>query len=91
MLNGEAKSKKAETISKYKIHSNDVGSPEVQVALLTDRLNRLGAHFGSNGKDVSSRMGMMKLVAQRNSLLGYLRKIDVTRYKNVVAALGLRK
>lgn len=91
MLNGEAKSKKAETISKYKIHSNDVGSPEVQVALLTDRLNRLASHFESNGKDVSSRMGMMKLVAQRNSLLGYLRNIDVTRYKNVVAALGLRK
>ncbi len=80
-----------EVISKFQRNSQDTGSPEVQIALLTKRLVTLSKHFGSNPKDHHSRRGMMNIISQRKRMLQYLRNEDVTRYRNTIAALGLRK
>ncbi len=81
---------KIEIIEKFKRHEGDTGSPEVQIALLSERIRYLTEHFKSHKKDHHSRRGLLKLVGQRRRLLAYLRKQDVNRYRSVVEALGLR-
>lgn len=75
----------------YKVHESDTGSPEVQVALLTERINGLTKHLQANVKDHSSRRGLLKMVGRRRKLLDYLNKIDSNRYQNLVERLNLRK
>jgi len=82
---------KQELIAKYRIHENDTGSPEVQIALLTNRINYLTEHFKVHTKDYHSRRGLLKLVGQRRRLLNYLIKKDTERYQNIIKKLGLRK
>ncbi len=82
---------KNETIEKYKTHDTDTGSPEVQVALLTDRINVLTEHFKVHKKDFHSRRGLLKLVGQRRKLLDYLKKKDLERYRHLIKSLGLRR
>lgn len=86
-----SESKKKEVIEKYRLHEKDVGSPEVQVALLTGRINDLAKHFAANGKDEHSRVGLLRMVQRRKTLLRYLRAESVDRYKNTISALELRK
>ncbi len=83
--------KKSEVVQKYRRHDTDTGSPEVQVALITERIAYLTEHFKTHKKDHHSRRGLLKLVGQRRRLLDYLRKIDTNRYKVVIEQLGLRK
>ncbi len=83
--------KKAEIIQNFETHTGDTGSPEVQVALLTERINGLTDHFKEHKKDHHSRRGLLMLVSQRKSLLGYLKSKDTERYKNLIQRLGLRK
>ncbi len=83
--------KKSEIIEKFKIHSSDTGSSEVQIALLTDRIKYLTDHFKVHKKDHHSRQGLLKLVGQRRSLLDYLRKKDVNKYRALIQDLGIRK
>ena len=83
--------RKQELISQYAQHENDTGSPEVQVALLTERINGLLGHFKAHKHDHHSRRGLLKMVAQRKSLLGYLKNKDLGRYKKLIESLGLRK
>jgi len=83
--------KKSEIIEKFKIHSSDTGSSEVQIALLTDRIKYLTEHFKTHNKDHHSRQGLLKLVGQRRSLLDYLKKKDVNKYRSLIADLGIRK
>lgn len=83
--------KKNEIIEKHKLHEGDTGSPEVQIALLSERIRYLTEHFKTHKKDHHSRRGLLKLVGQRRRLLAYLRNNDVARYRNIVEALGLRK
>jgi len=83
--------RKNEIIDKFKTHSGDTGSPEVQVALITDRITYLTDHFKTHKKDHHSRQGLLKLVGQRRSLLDYLKKKDVNKYRDLIQALGLRK
>lgn len=78
-------------IEKYAIHEGDTGSPEVQIALLTKRINDLTDHLRVHKKDHHSRRGLLKMVGQRRSLLKYLTKVDIERYRKIVAELGLRK
>jgi small subunit ribosomal protein S15 len=82
---------KSQIVSDYKIHDKDTGSPEVQIALLTTRINQLQEHFKSHKKDHSSRRGLLKLVSRRNQLLKYLTRTDRTRYQQTIQRLGLRK
>lgn len=82
---------KNQIVSDYKIHEKDTGSPEVQIALLTTRINQLQDHFKAHKKDHSSRRGLLKLVSRRNQLLKYLTRTDRTRYQQVIQRLGLRK
>ena len=82
---------KADVIAKFKRAPSDVGSPEVQVALLTQRLEYLTKHFTTNPKDHHSQRGMMALISKRKQLLQYLRTEDVSRYKKTIDALGIRK
>lgn len=82
---------KPELVKKMQLHGSDVGSPEVQVALLTQRIVQLTSHFASHHGDVHSARGMMKLISRRKSLLAYLKSKDVDRYKNLIGTLGLRK
>lgn len=82
---------KTKIIEQYKTHDGDTGSPEVQVALLTERINSLTDHFKVHKKDFHSRTGLLKLVGQRRKLLNYLRKKDVTRYRDLIQRLGIRK
>ena len=82
---------KTETISTFRTHPTDTGSPEVQIALLTRRIQHLTGHFGTHKKDFHSRRGLLKLVSRRRRLLDYLKRSDVARYRKVVASLGLRK
>lgn len=82
--------KKQEIISKFARNGNDTGSSEVQIALLTERIITLTKHLQSNKKDHSSRLGMLKLVGQRRSLLKYLKKTDFDRYTNVIKELNLK-
>jgi len=78
-------------IDQFKLHENDTGSPEVQIALLTNRINYLNGHFKIHKKDHHSRRGLLKLVGQRRRLLNYLKGKDVKRYRVLIEALGLRK
>jgi small subunit ribosomal protein S15 len=82
---------KREIMSKFSKHENDTGSPEVQIALLSNRITYLTEHFKSHKKDHHSRRGLLKLVGQRRSLLGYLKSKDVERYRSVIESLGIRK
>jgi small subunit ribosomal protein S15 len=83
--------KKQEIIKAYQVHENDTGSPEVQIAILTDRINYLNEHLKANKKDHHSRRGLLKMVGQRRSLLDYLKNTDFDRYRNIVTRLGLRR
>lgn len=83
--------KKKEIIEAFKIHPTDTGSPEVQIALLTERISYLTEHFKVHTKDHHSRRGLLKLVAHRKSLMNYLKNTDKKRYEAVVEKLGLRK
>jgi small subunit ribosomal protein S15 len=83
--------KKREIVDTYRIHETDTGSPEVQVALLTERIQYLTEHFKTHKKDHHSRRGLLKLVGQRRRLLSYLKDTDNERYRGLIARLGLRK
>jgi len=83
--------KKQEVIDQYKIHDGDTGSPEVQIALLSERINYLTEHFKLHKKDHSSRRGLLKLVGQRRRLLDYLKNNDIERYRGLIDRLGIRK
>jgi len=83
--------KKQDTISKYRRHDKDVGSSDVQIALLTDRINLITAHLQKNKKDNSSRRGLLALVNQRRRLLDYLARTEPQRYQSLLERLGLRK
>ena len=85
------KDKKVALIGEYKTHPSDTGSPEVQVALLSDRINYLTEHFKSHAKDHHSRRGLLKLVGQRRRLLDYLKSKDLDRYAELIKRLGIRK
>ena len=78
-------------INEYKIHDNDTGSPEVQVAILTERINQLTEHLKKHKKDHHSRRGLLKMVGKRRALLNYLKDKDVERYKKLIEKLELRK
>jgi small subunit ribosomal protein S15 len=82
---------KAKIIDEFKQHDGDTGSPEVQVALLTARINYLTEHFKVHKKDFHSRTGLLKLVGKRRNLLKYLKNKDIERYRNLIKRLGLRK
>jgi small subunit ribosomal protein S15 len=83
--------RKAELVARYRTHETDTGSPEVQVALISERINQLTDHFKTHKKDHHSRRGLLKLVGQRRRLLDYLKKKDTTRYKKLIDGLGIRK
>ncbi|MDP4092011.1 MAG: 30S ribosomal protein S15 [Bacillota bacterium] len=82
---------KQEIIEKYKLHDNDTGSPEVQIAILTERINHLNDHLQTHKKDHHSRRGLLKMVGQRRGLLNYLMKCDIERYRAIIEKLNLRK
>ncbi|MBQ7412355.1 MAG: 30S ribosomal protein S15 [Clostridia bacterium] len=82
---------KQEIIAAYATHEGDTGSPEVQVALLTDRINSLNEHMKKNPHDHHSHRGLLKMVGHRRNLLAYLAKADITRYRALIEKLGLRK
>jgi len=82
---------KAAIVEKFRQHEKDTGSPEIQVALLTERITQLTEHFKTHKKDHHSRRGLLKLVGQRRRLLDYLKRKDVERYRKLVTALNLRK
>ena len=83
--------RKAEVIKTYATKNGDTGSPEVQVAVLSERINNLTEHFKSHVKDNHSRRGLLKLVSQRRQLLDYLVRVDATRYKSLIERLGIRR
>lgn len=85
------KEKKEEIKKSFRVHEKDSGSPEVQVALLTERINGLSQHLGANVKDHSSRRGLLKMVGERRRLLDYLSDLDARRYQVLVEKLNLRK
>ena len=82
---------KSEIIAAYAQHPGDTGSPEVQVAVLTARINDLNEHLKVHKKDHHSRRGLLKMVGHRRNLLAYLQKVDIERYRSIIARLGLRK
>jgi len=82
---------KREIIDRFKIHDKDTGSPEVQVAILSNRITYLTDHFKTHKKDHHSRRGLLKLVGQRRRLLNYMKRCDIKRYQNIIKELGLRK
>ncbi len=84
------KEKKQSIINDFKTHESDTGSPEVQIAILTERINHLNEHLKINKKDHHSRRGLLKMVGQRRGLLNYLTKKDIERYRAVIEKLGLR-
>jgi small subunit ribosomal protein S15 len=86
-----ATEKKQDIIGKHKIHDKDTGSPEVQIALLTERVNYLTDHFKKHAKDHHSRQGLLKIVNQRRRLLNYIKRIDPPRYRKLIEELGIRK
>ncbi|GAW94296.1 30S ribosomal protein S15 [Calderihabitans maritimus] len=88
---GLAPEKKQEIIEKYQLHETDTGSPEVQIAILTERINHLTEHLKVHKKDHHSRRGLLKMVGQRRGLLEYLKKKDIERYRRIVQELGLRR
>lgn len=83
--------RKAALIGEYRTHQTDTGSPEVQIAILTERINQLTEHLKQHPHDFHTQRGLLKLVGQRRRQLAYLNKTDVARYRTVVARLGLRK
>jgi small subunit ribosomal protein S15 len=85
------KDKKQEIIEKFRVHDKDSGSPEVQIALLTERIRELTSHFQVHKKDFHSRRGLLKLVGQRRRLLDYLKSRKIEKYRKIVKELGLRK
>ena len=85
------KGEKADIINKFELHEGDTGSTEVQVAMLTERINQLTRHMGTNRHDYNSQRSLLKLVGQRRRLLTYLSKQDVGRYHNLITKLSLRK
>ena len=86
-----AKTKKKDIIGEFRIHDDDTGSPEVQVAILTERINELSDHLKTHQKDHASRRGLLKMVGRRNSLLRYLSRSEFDRYQTLIKRLGLRK
>lgn len=86
-----SKERKQEIIETYGREANDTGSPEVQIALLTARINDLQEHFKTHQKDHHSRRGLLKMVGQRRNMLAYLKKMDIERYRTLIERLGLRK
>ena len=82
---------KSQVIEQYKLHEGDTGSPEVQIALLTARINHLNEHIKMHKKDHHSRRGLLKMVGQRRGLLNYLKEKDIERYRAILASLNLRK
>jgi small subunit ribosomal protein S15 len=86
-----SKELKSQIIDKYKRDEKDTGSPEVQIAILTERINELTEHLKVHKKDNHSRRGLLKMVGKRRNLLNYLAKKDINRYREIVAKLGLRK
>jgi len=86
-----AKEQKKSLIDQYGVHKSDTGSPEVQIALLSERIGQLTEHFKTHQKDHGSRRGLLMLVSKRRSLLDYLKKYDTERYKTVISKLGIRK
>lgn len=85
------KEEKANVIKEYATHEGDTGSPEVQIAILTKRINDLTDHLRTHKKDHHSRRGLLKMVGQRRSMLNYLMKVDIERYRSLIARLGIRK
>ena len=85
------KDRKTDLIGSYRTHESDTGSPEVQVAILSERINYLTEHFKSHAKDHHSRRGLLKLVGQRRRLLDYLKQKDAERYAELIRKLGIRK
>ena len=83
--------KKQAVIAEYRVHETDTGSPEVQVAIITEQIKELTAHLKVHKKDVHSRRGMYKMIGQRRRLLNYLRNTDLDRYRNLISRLGLRR
>ena len=83
--------RKQELIQEYATNSGDTGSPEVQVAILTERITNLTGHFKTHGKDNHSRRGLLKMVSQRRRLLDYVKSCDVSRYQDLIKRLGIRR
>lgn len=87
----QASERKAEIIKNFAKHEKDTGSPEVQIALLSDRIQYLTEHFKTHKKDHHSRRGLLKLVGQRRRMLDYLKRTEIERYRKIIADLGIRK
>jgi len=85
------KEEKTEIIKQYALHEGDTGSPEVQIAILTNRINALTEHLKVHKKDHHSRRGLLKMVGQRRNMLNYLQKSDIARYRVIIEKLGIRK
>jgi small subunit ribosomal protein S15 len=85
------KGKKASIIEEYRVHDTDTGSTEIQIAVLTERINQLTAHMAANSHDFHTKRSLLKLIGQRRRLLVYLNRQDVGRYKKLIKSLGLRK
>lgn len=83
--------KKTGIITQYRLHESDTGSPEVQIAILTERINYLTEHLQKHKKDHHSRRGLLKMVGQRRGLLNYLKDKDLNRYKKIIESLGIRR
>jgi len=88
---GIAEQQKQITIEQFRVHQTDTGSPEVQVALLSQRIEHLTGHFKVHVKDHHSRRGLLKMVSQRRGLLDYVKRHDIERYRKIITALGIRK
>lgn len=86
-----SKEKKVSLVEKFRTHEKDTGSPEVQVSLLTERINQLTEHFKTHKKDHHSRRGLLKMVSQRRRLLDYVKGLSTTRYKKLIGELSIRK
>ncbi len=86
-----AREQKSNIINQYATHANDTGSPEVQIAILSERIGQLTDHFRTHKKDHASRRGLLMMVSKRRRLLNYLKKYDTERYKTVISKLGIRK
>ena len=86
-----AREQKQAIIGRYRAHESDTGSPEVQIAILSERIGQLTEHFKTHAKDHASRRGLLMLVSKRRRLLDYLKKYDTERYKDVIQKLGIRK
>ena len=86
-----AREQKQSIIDTYRTHNSDTGSPEVQIAILSERIGQLTEHFKTHKKDHASRRGLLMMVSKRRSLLDYLKKYDTDRYKTVIQKLGIRK